>query len=153
MRKELVWKWYHSIGLPLIYYRWDFQTNQCRPHPARGLKLLREPCFYYLQTIIVSKYRHSVGLRHSFHIKHLIATTVLYILPDIWDDGNDRLAIINLLNNGKNPTDIRNVSKEPTAMFEFTTRHASFVDFFIKLRHNTVIGKQLLFANNRNRVR
>ncbi len=38
-------------------------------------------------------------------------------------------------------------------MFEFTPWHASFTDFFIKLRHNTAIGKQLLFANNRNRVR
>ncbi len=37
-------------------------------------------------------------------------------------------------------------------MFEFTTWHASFTDFFIKLRHYTGIGKQLLFANNRNRV-
>jgi hypothetical protein len=32
-------------------------------------------------------------------------------------------------------------------MFEFTT------DFFIKLRRYAAIGKQLLFANNGNRVR
>jgi hypothetical protein len=102
MRKEVVWKWYHSKGLPLSYSRWDFQTNQCRPHPARGLKLLREPCFYYLQTIIVSQYRHTVGLRHSFHIEHLFATTVLYIFPDICEDGNDRLTIINLFKLRKN---------------------------------------------------
>jgi hypothetical protein len=38
-------------------------------------------------------------------------------------------------------------------MFEFTTWHTSFADFFIKLRRYTAIGKQLLFANNRNRVR
>jgi hypothetical protein len=38
-------------------------------------------------------------------------------------------------------------------MFEFTTWHTSFTDFFIKLRRYTAIGKQLLFANNRNRVR
>jgi hypothetical protein len=38
-------------------------------------------------------------------------------------------------------------------MFEFTTLHASFQDFFISLRHNTVIGKQLLHSNNRNKVR
>ena len=38
-------------------------------------------------------------------------------------------------------------------MFEFTTRHASFTDLFIKLRRYTDIGKQLLFANDRNRVR
>ena len=36
--KEVVWKWYHSIGLHLSYSRWDFQTHRCRPHPARGLK-------------------------------------------------------------------------------------------------------------------
>jgi hypothetical protein len=38
-------------------------------------------------------------------------------------------------------------------MFEFTTWHASLLDFFISLRHYTVIGKQLLLSNDRNRVR
>jgi hypothetical protein len=38
-------------------------------------------------------------------------------------------------------------------MFEFTTWHASFKGFFIQLRRNTVIWKQLLFANDRNWVR
>jgi hypothetical protein len=38
-------------------------------------------------------------------------------------------------------------------MFEFTTWHASFPDFFISLRHYTVIRKQLLLSNDRNRVR
>jgi hypothetical protein len=40
-------------------------------------------------------------------------------------------------------------------MFEFTMWHTGFTDFFIKLRRYTAIGKQLqlLFANNRNRVR
>jgi hypothetical protein len=38
-------------------------------------------------------------------------------------------------------------------MFEFTMWHASFPDFFISLRHYTVIGKQLLLSNDRNRVR
>jgi hypothetical protein len=36
--------------------------------------------------------------------------------------------------------------KEPIAMFEFTTWHASFPDFFISLRHYTVIGKQLFLS-------
>ncbi len=45
------------------------------------------------------------------------------------------------------------VGKEPIAMFEFTTWHASFTDFLIQLRRNTAICKQLLFANDRNRVR
>jgi hypothetical protein len=35
-------------------------------------------------------------------------------------------------------------------MFEFTTWHESFPDFFINLRHYTVIGKQLLLSNDRN---
>jgi hypothetical protein len=56
-------------------------------------------------------------------------------------------------NNAKIPTDIWSVGKEPIAMFEFTMWHASFTDFFIKLRHNPAIGKPFLFANNRNRVR
>ncbi len=72
-----------------------FSTNVVQA-PVRGLKLLREPWFYYLQTIIVFQYRHSVGQRHTFHIIHLIETTVLYILPDIWDDGKNRLIFINL---------------------------------------------------------
>jgi hypothetical protein len=38
-------------------------------------------------------------------------------------------------------------------MFEFTTWHASFLDFLIGLRHYTVIGKHLLLSNDRNRVR
>jgi hypothetical protein len=38
-------------------------------------------------------------------------------------------------------------------MFELTTWHASFADFFLKLRHYTVIGKQLFISNDRNRVR
>jgi hypothetical protein len=38
-------------------------------------------------------------------------------------------------------------------MFEFTTWRASFPDFFISLRHYTVIRKQLLLSNDRNRVR
>ena len=45
----------------LFNSRWDFQTNQCRPHPVRGLELLRKPCLYHLQSIIASKYRYSVG--------------------------------------------------------------------------------------------
>ncbi len=61
MRKEVGWKWENSIGLSLSYSRWDFQTNQCRPHPLRGIKLLSEPCFYYLKSMIVSQYRYSFG--------------------------------------------------------------------------------------------
>jgi hypothetical protein len=37
-------------------------------------------------------------------------------------------------------------------MFEFITRHASFLDFLISLQHYTVIGKQLFISNDRNRV-
>ncbi len=50
MRKEAGWQWYHSIGLDLSCSRGDFQTNLgCWPHPVRGLKLLREPCFCHLK--------------------------------------------------------------------------------------------------------
>jgi hypothetical protein len=83
MRKEEGCQWYHSIGLVFSCSRGNFQTNWWRPHPLRGIKLLREPCLCHLQTIIVSQYRYSVGLRHTFHIIQLIETTVLYILPDI----------------------------------------------------------------------
>ncbi len=43
--------------------------------------------------------------------------------------------------------------KVSIAMFELATWQASFLDFFISLRHYTVIGKQLLISNDRNRVR
>ncbi len=33
---------------PFKLFTLKFKTNQCRPHPVRGLKLLCEPCFYYL---------------------------------------------------------------------------------------------------------
>jgi hypothetical protein len=42
------------------------------------------------------------------------------------------------------------VGKEPIAIFEFTTWHASFTDFFHKAP--TAIWKQLLFANDTTRV-
>jgi hypothetical protein len=54
MRKEAGWQWYPSIGFPSRYSRCYFQTNRCRPHPVRGLKLPSEPCFCHLQQIIVS---------------------------------------------------------------------------------------------------
>jgi hypothetical protein len=54
-RKEAGWLWYHLIGLSLRCSRGNFQTNLCWPHPARGLKLLREPCFCHLKAIIVSQ--------------------------------------------------------------------------------------------------
>ncbi len=57
MRKEGGWQRYHSIGLALSSSRCDFQTNWCQPHPVRGIKQLSEPCFYDLQTRIVSQRR------------------------------------------------------------------------------------------------
>jgi hypothetical protein len=57
MRKKGDRQWYHLIGLALSYSRCDFQTNRCKPHPVRDIKLLSEPCFYYLQPIIVSQRR------------------------------------------------------------------------------------------------
>ncbi len=54
MRKEVDWKWYHSVGLAVSFSSCDFQTNQCRPYPVKSLKLLSEPCFCYLKSIIVS---------------------------------------------------------------------------------------------------
>jgi hypothetical protein len=51
------------------------------------------------------------------------------------------------------PSNVWSVGKEPIAMFEFTTWHASFTDFFIKLRRYTAIWNQLMFANGTNSVR
>ncbi len=53
----------------------------------------------------------------------------------------------------RSPSDIWSLGKEPIAIFDFTKWHASFADFFIKLRRYTAIGKQLLISNNKNRVR
>ncbi len=137
MRKEVVWKWYHSIGLPLSYSRWDFQTNQCRPHPERDLKLLREPCFFYLQTIIVSQYGSGIVsgcdtvftsntyLQQRYCTSSpIFETTVTICAPSLIFSNNAKIPIV----------------------------ACKFTDFFIKLRHYTAIGKQLLFAKNRSRV-
>jgi hypothetical protein len=36
-----------------------------RPCPVRGLKVLGEPCFYYLNTIVSFKHGIKIGLRHG----------------------------------------------------------------------------------------
>ncbi len=145
MRKEVGWKWYHSIGPALICSRGNFQTNWCRPHPLRGT------CFCHLKSIIVS---NSVGLRHTYHIKILIQTMVLFILPGIWDTVRIGSPLLIFSNNAIIPTDIWSVGKEPLAMFELTTWHdASFLEFCISHQCHTIIGKQLLFSNDRNRFR
>jgi hypothetical protein len=36
-------------------FRAEIQKNLCRTYPVRGLKLLIEPCFYHLKSIIVSQ--------------------------------------------------------------------------------------------------
>ncbi len=41
--------------------RGNVKPNWCSPHPVRGLKLLIETCFFYLQTIIVFQLRYSFG--------------------------------------------------------------------------------------------
>jgi hypothetical protein len=51
-------------------------------------------------------------------------------------------------NNTTIASDICSVGKEPIVVFEITTWHASFTDFFIKFRRYTAIWKQLLFAND-----
>ncbi len=78
---------------------WDFQTNQSRPHPVRGLKLLREPSFCYLRTIIVFQYRLSVGLRHSFHIIPLTETHSLN--QDLSNDTTVKPLLYSLVNTFK----------------------------------------------------
>ncbi len=40
---------------PFQLFSLKFSTNWCRPHPVRGIKLIREPCFYYLQSIFLSQ--------------------------------------------------------------------------------------------------
>jgi hypothetical protein len=45
------------------------------------------------------------------------------------------------------------VGKEPKPMFEFTTWHSSFLDFFIKPRRYTAIWKKLFISNEKNRLR
>ncbi len=61
--------------------------------------------------------------------------------------------IINLSNDATIPSDIWRVGIELIALFEMSTWHASYPDFFIHLRHYSVIGKHFLFAINRTRVR
>jgi hypothetical protein len=60
---------------PFKLFTLRFSNKSVQAHPATGLTLLREPCFYYLPTIIVSQYRHRV---ETSHIIHLFAKTVPY---------------------------------------------------------------------------
>ncbi len=132
----------------LIFSNKFVQAPSCeRPKTARRTLFLSFANYNCFQI------SYSVGLRNPFHSIHLIKTTVLYILPDIWDSKN-RSSIINLFQIKLQFFAIFwSVGKEPIAMFEFTTWHASFTDFFIKLLRYTAIWKQLFFANDRNRVR
>jgi hypothetical protein len=57
MRKEVGWKWYQSKGLALIIYSRREFFKISSGLRVRGLKVLSEPCFYYFNTIIVSKHR------------------------------------------------------------------------------------------------
>jgi hypothetical protein len=73
---------------------------------------------------------------------------LLSILPDISEDGKNRNFIINLFKYAAIPSDIWSVGTEPISTFEFMW-HASFTDFFIKLRRYNAIGKQLLISNEK----
>ena len=77
---------------------------------------------------------------------HLIETTAFF--RDIWEDSSETY-----LDNATILSDVWNVSKSSIVMSEFTTWHASFTDFFIKLRRYTITRKRLLFAKKRNRFR
>ncbi len=79
---------YHSISLALSFLR--------GPHPVRGLKLLGEPCFCHLKSIIVFKHGINIGLRHSSHIIHFTKTTVLQIFAANRETSKNRLSIKNL---------------------------------------------------------
>ena len=40
---------------PFKLFTLKFSNKLVQAYPVKGLKLLREPCFYYLQTIIISQ--------------------------------------------------------------------------------------------------
>ncbi len=87
MRKEGGW----AIGLALSYSRYYFQTNHCKPHPVRGIKLLSKPCFYYLQTIIVSQRRTKNCwlylkrlMKESRHLKYGGGCTIPLFQLSVW---------------------------------------------------------------------
>ncbi len=71
-------RWSES-GLPLTYSRWDFQTNQCRPHSVRGLEVLSEPCFVIWKQEL---FPNSGIARHSFMKKsrklacHIVSSNI-----------------------------------------------------------------------------
>ncbi len=80
----------------------------------------------------------------------------MHILPDIWDDGKNRLPIINLFkyrDNSYRYLECRQKTNSDVWIHHLASWHASFTDFFVKLRRYTDIGKQLFISNDRYRVR
>ncbi len=69
-------------------------------------------------------------LRHIFHIVHLIEIAVLYILPDVWDDGKNRLSIINLSASAKNQSDVWNWARGMQVSRIFHMTEAGFAEKF-----------------------
>lgn len=59
-------------GLSLVLFDWS-RLKLSRPHPVRGLKVLSEPCFYYLFMMIICKHG----------IKKLLAQYLIKILKDL----------------------------------------------------------------------
>ncbi len=73
------------------YSRKNFQKNLRRPHPVRGLELLREPCLCHLQSIIEywkkSFLLHrAIGVNYLYHPhtatgrNHFIYTEILELI-------------------------------------------------------------------------
>jgi hypothetical protein len=55
MRKEDGCQWYHLIWSPFKLFSLKFSNKLVQAPFCEGHKMLREPCFYYLQTLIVSQ--------------------------------------------------------------------------------------------------
>jgi hypothetical protein len=69
-----------------IFFKW-VQAPSCRRPKTTQRALL---CHLHSKIVCKYRHRHGVGLRNTFHIIHLIETSVLYILPDIWEDGKNQ---------------------------------------------------------------
>ncbi len=153
MRKEAGCQWYNSIGLALSCSRGNFQTKLCWPNPVRGLKLLREPCFCHLKAIIVpnngivSESYEKIGKicmpRGEFKHRYWffadapnIGSDVCVIWKDLlWSSDSYRL--------------LKNRGGCTIPLFQISV----WCKKCVAARHYAVICKQLLNANDINRVR
>ncbi len=139
-----------SWHCPFKLFKLRFQTNQCRPHPVRSLELFREYCFYHLQTKIASKQRYSIEVYEKIRetprgeFKHCY-----WLFADAPNIARNFSVIWNYL---WWRADSYHLFKYRGWFTIKLFQLSVWCEKGVAARHYSVIGKQLQFANDRNRV-